>query len=137
MRAEPNAASGKKPSRAKILVVDDDPMTCRLLAAQLEMEGYTCTALSDAQEAWKAIPAESPGLILLDFHLGNRGGLELLRNIRSHHDYRTVPVIVMSALDYHHESELAGADDFVLKPFSVDALLAAVQAVLKRQEHRE
>ena len=61
----------------------------------------------------------------------------MLRSIRGHHDYRTVPVIVMSALDHRHESQLAGADDFVLKPFSVDVLLAAVQAVLKRQEHRE
>ena len=119
------------------MVVDDDPMTCRLLAAQLEIEGYVCTALSDAREAWKAIPAESPALILLDFHLGNRAGLELLRSIRNHHAYRTVPVIVMSALDHHRESELAGADDFVLKPFSVDTLLTVVQEVLRRQESKK
>jgi DNA-binding response OmpR family regulator len=123
---------GHSAGKAKLLIVDDDPMTCRLVQIQLEMEGYTCVTLSDAERAMEVIETESPALILIDFHLGTHGGLDLLRTIRSHEEYQYLPVIVMSGMDYKRESELVGANGFMLKPFSLQDLLATVQEVLNR-----
>jgi two-component system phosphate regulon response regulator PhoB len=123
---------GHSTGKAKLLIVDDDPMTCRLVKIQLEMEGYPCVTLSDPEGAMEVIATESPELILIDFHLGTRGGLDLLRTIRSHEEYQYLPVIVMSGMDYKRESELVGANGFVLKPFSWQDLLAAIHEVLNR-----
>jgi two-component system chemotaxis response regulator CheY len=118
--------------QTKILIVDDDPMTCQLLTFQLEMEGYPCEAVSDPEGVLAAIAATSPAAILLDFHLGDQGGLELLRAIRNRAEYRYLPVVVMSGLDYRQECELAGANGFVLKPFGLQDLITTIEEVLQR-----
>jgi CheY-like chemotaxis protein len=123
-------AESRSTEQIKILVVDDDPMTCQLLTLQLEMQGYACVAVSDAEEVLAAIAATSPMVILLDFHLGDQGGLELLRVMREHDEYRHLPVVVMSGLDYRQECELAGANGFVLKPFGLQDLLTTIQEVV-------
>jgi DNA-binding response OmpR family regulator len=139
MTARSDALPGEHPvppghstGKAKLLIVDDDPMTCRLVKIQLEMEGYPCVTLSAPEGAMEVIATESPELILIDFYLGTRGGLDLLRTIRSHEEYQYLPVIVMSGMDYKRESELVGANGFVLKPFSLQDLLAAIHEVLNR-----
>jgi CheY-like chemotaxis protein len=115
----------------KCLIVDDDPMTCQLLKLQLEMEGYSCVTLSDPGQALAVIAAESPALVLADFHLGTQDGLGLLHTIRSYEAYHFLPVVIMSGIDYQKECELAGANGFVLKPFSLQDLLSTIQKVLK------
>ena len=131
---KPDIASGGEASRIKLLIVDDDPVTCQLLALQLEMEGYSCTTLSDPDQVLDVIAEESPMLMLADYHLGSRDGLDLLRAIRNHKEWRCLPVVVMSGLDYQKESEAAGANGFVLKPFRVDELLTTIQDVLTRED---
>ncbi|UCC87228.1 MAG: response regulator [Anaerolineales bacterium] len=118
----------------RLLIVDDDPMTCQLLTLQLEMEGYVCATLSDPERALEVISTESPALVLVDFYLGRQDGLDLLRTVRNHKDYRYLPVVVMSGMDHRQDSELAGANDFVLKPFSLQDLVAVIQGVLGQQE---
>ena len=120
--------------KVRLLIVDDDPMTCQLLALQLDMEGYHCTAVSDPERVLEIIPTESPGLMLVDCHLGRHSGLDLLRSIREHEEYEYLPVIVMSGIDRRQESEVAGASAFVLKPFKLSELVTIIQAVLDRQE---
>ena len=120
--------------KVRLLIVDDDPMTCRLLALQLDMEGYHSTTISDPERVLEIITAESPGLILVDYHLGRHAGLDLLRTIREHEEYKYLPVIVMSGIDRRQESGLAGANAFVLKPFNLSELVTIIQAVLERQE---
>jgi two-component system phosphate regulon response regulator PhoB len=129
---ESSVPQGHYAGKTKILIVDDDPLTCRLVKIQLEMEGYTCVTLSDVERVVEVIETESPGVILIDFHLGTHGGLDLLRTIRSHEEYQYLPVIIMSGMDYKRESELVGANGFMLKPFSLQDLLATVQEVLNR-----
>jgi DNA-binding response OmpR family regulator len=114
----------------RILIVDDDPMICQLLALGLEMEGYACQTLSNPASVLEAIGSQSPAVVLLDFHLGEEAGLDLLQSIRSHPACVGLPVVLMSALDYQEESRRAGADGFVLKPFSFEELLATIRAVL-------
>jgi len=122
------------PDRPRLLIVDDDPMTCRLVKIQLEMEGFVCQTLSDPERALELIAEESPALVLVDFHLGTQGGLDLLQTIRSRAEYSRLPVIVMSATDYQRESKLAGANGFVLKPFNWEDIATAIQEVLDRQK---
>jgi two-component system phosphate regulon response regulator PhoB len=126
-------ASGEQVGQVKLLIVDDDPTTCQLLALQLEMEGYAPTALGDPEQILDVIAQESPALVLVDYHLGTHDGLDLLQTIRNHEACRYLPVIVMSALDHERESESAGADGFVLKPFSLQDLVATIHKVLERQ----
>jgi len=132
--AKPESASGAPPGGGKLLIVDDDPITCQLLALQLEMEDYTCTTLCDPAQVLGAIAEESPTLILMDYHLGTRDGLDLLRAIRNHDESGYLPVVVMSALNHRRESEAAGADGFVLKPFALEDLVTTIQEVLTRRE---
>jgi DNA-binding response OmpR family regulator len=130
---KPDPVYGGHVSKAKLLIIDDDPTTCQLLALQLEMEGYACATLSDPVQVLEAITEESPTLVLVDYHLGTHDGLELLRTIRSHAACRDLPVVVMSALDHRQESEAAGASGFVLKPFSLPVLVTTLREVLEER----
>ena len=132
--ASPDITPDTPLDKVRLLIVDDDPMTCRLLALQLDMEGCHCTTVSDPERVLGIIAAESPGLMLVDYHLGRHAGLDLLRSIREHEEYEYIPMIVMSGIDRRQESELAGASAFVLKPFKLPELVTIIQAVLDRQE---
>ena len=129
--ANPDTASEEHDSLVKLLIVDDDPTTCQLLALQLEMEGYASATLSDPEQILEIIADESPTLILADYHLGTYDGLDLLRTVRGHEACRSLPVVVMSALDHRQESVSAGADGFVLKPFGLQELVTAIQKALE------
>jgi two-component system OmpR family response regulator len=127
------AALQEQYNGTKLLIVDDDPMTCQLLKIQLEMEGYACTTLSDPERILEAIRTEFPSLALLDFHLGACDGLDLLQAIRSREECQSLPVVIMSGLDHRQDSELAGANGFMLKPFNLEDLVALIQEVLERE----
>jgi two-component system phosphate regulon response regulator PhoB len=129
---EPDTASREHIGETKLLIIDDDPTTCQLLALQLEMEGYASTTLSDPEQVLDVIAEESPNLLLVDYHLGTHNGLDVLHTIRNHEESRYLTAIVMSALDHQQECEAAGADGFVLKPFSLQELVAIIQNVLER-----
>ncbi len=129
MSAEPDL-----PAKPKLLVVDDDPMTCRLIKLQLEMEGYPCETLSDPERILEVIDQVAPDLALVDFHLGTQGGLDLLQVIRNSEVYKHLPVILMSATDYERECRQAGADGFILKPFNWQDIARAIGDVLARHK---
>jgi len=122
------------PGKPKLLVVDDDPMTCRLIKLQLEMEGYPCETLSDPERILEVIDRTAPDLALVDFHLGTQGGLDLLQVIRNCEAYKHLPVILMSATDYEQECRQAGADGFVLKPFNWQDIARAIGEILARHK---
>jgi DNA-binding response OmpR family regulator len=130
--ADSDLLPGERPDRIKLLIVDDDPTTLQLLALQLEMEGYASTTLSEPGLVLDAITQESPTLILMDYHMGTHAGLDLLQTIRNQAETRYLPIVVMSALDHRRESESAGADGFVLKPFDLTDLVATIHRVLER-----
>jgi DNA-binding response OmpR family regulator len=115
----------------EILIVDDDPTTCRLLALQLEMEGFACGTVSDPRAVLSTIAATCPRVVLLDYHLGRHEGLEVLRALRSQEEYTNLSVVIMSGLDYRRECESAGANAFVLKPFTPQTLVETIRRVLK------
>ena len=122
------------PDKPKLLIVDDDPMTCRLIKLQLEMEGYPCETLSDPERILEVIDQSAPDLALVDFHLGIQGGLDLLQVIRTCEAHKHLPVILMSATDYERECRQAGADGFILKPFNWQDIARAIDDILARHK---
>jgi two-component system, OmpR family, response regulator len=118
-----------------IIVVDDDESLRRLVTDYFEEQNIPVSAASDRSDLNRHFARAYPSLIILDLQLGNENGLDLLRDIRSHSN---VPVIIMTG-HYVDESDRIvglelGADDFIIKPFSLRELLARVRAILRRQE---
>src|SRR3954453_16291613 len=118
-----------------ILIVDDDPTIRRRVAGFFEEHNVPAGAVSGRSELSRHFAGANPSLIILDLRLGQEDGLDLLREIRSHSD---VPVIITTG---HRPDEIdrivgleLGADDYIIKPFSLRELLARVRAVLRRQE---
>src|SRR6476659_2012928 len=119
----------------QIIVVDDDPALRQMVTRYLEDHNVPATSVSSRTELNRHFEGSHPSLIILDLRLGQDDGLDLLRELRSHSD---VPVIITTG---HRTEELArivglelGADDYIVKPFSLRELLARVRAVLRRQE---
>ncbi len=116
----------------KILVVDDDENLRRLVAAYLESEGYEVEEAADGPSAMAAVERAEPQLVVLDLMLPGMGGLDVARRIRAK---RTTPILMLTARgseDDMLQGFEAGADDYLVKPFSPKVLVARVKAVLRR-----
>jgi DNA-binding response OmpR family regulator len=116
----------------KILVVEDDSTVATMLADRLEAGGYSVSGAENAAEAEVMVDQVDPDLIIVDLMLPDTHGLLLCANLRAK---RSTPIIVCSATTRKEDAVLAlklGADDFIAKPFSVDELLARVEAALRR-----
>ena len=117
-----------------ILIVDDDALLRRSLAFNLEQAGYRASTASTAEDALAQVRLGTPDLVLLDIGLPGMDGLDALRRLRAQ---RSLPVILLTArrrgLDQIVGLE-AGADDYVVKPFDIDVLLARIRAVLRRTD---
>jgi two-component system alkaline phosphatase synthesis response regulator PhoP len=119
-------------SRITILVVDDDENLRRLVAAYLESEGYEVEQAADAEAAFQRVEKHEPDLILLDLMLPGLSGLEVARRLRTK---RPVPILMLTARgseDDMLQGFAAGADDYLVKPFSPKVLVARVRAILRR-----
>jgi len=119
-------------SRAVILVVDDDENLRRLVAAYLENEGYDIEQAADADAALESVEKHQPDLILLDLMLPGMSGFEVARRVRAR---RQVPILMLTARgdeDDMLQGFDAGADDYLVKPFSPKVLVARVRAILRR-----
>jgi two-component system, OmpR family, KDP operon response regulator KdpE len=119
-------------SAATILIVDDEPQIRRVMRTTLTSQGYIVAEAPDGDRALEAVRAERVDLILLDVNMPGRSGLEVCREIRGSSD---VPIIMLTVRNSEHDKVRAldaGADDYVVKPFSVEELLARIRAALRR-----
>jgi two-component system response regulator VicR len=122
---------------ARILVVDDEPPIVDLLSYNLRRANYEVVTAGDGEEALVKARKEAPDLIILDLMLPRVDGLEVCRALRRERD---VPIIMLTARDSEVDRVVGlelGADDYVVKPFSVRELMARVKNVLRRAEPRQ
>ena len=119
----------------KILVVDDDLDTLKLVGMMLQRQGYTIVAAINGTQALSKVPAEKPDLILLDVMMPDIDGFEVCRRIRSDPAFKTTPILMFTAktqVDDKVQGFEAGADDYLPKPTHPAELLAHVKALLGR-----
>ena len=123
--------------RPRILIVEDEAPLLTLLRYNLEKAGFVVREAVDGQEALSALAAEMPDLVLLDWMLPVMSGIEICRQIRRRQETRRLPVIMLTARSDSQDAVRAldlGADDYVAKPFVMDALLARIRALLRRTD---
>ncbi len=114
----------------KILVVEDDLVTQRVLSARLEINGYEVITAQDGEEGLKRARKENPDLVMLDLMLPKMTGYEVCRMLKFDDKYKKIPIIVLSALDRQDEREKAvkaGADAVFVKPFDLELLLVKIR----------
>ena len=119
-----------------ILVVDDEPRYLRLVEVNLVTDGYKVETATDGQQAVDAVAQEQPDLILLDVMMPVMDGFTACERIR---EFSSVPIIIVTAKGEERDRVRgldAGADDYIVKPFSAQELLARVRAVLRRAERQ-
>jgi two-component system, OmpR family, phosphate regulon response regulator PhoB len=119
----------------RILVVEDEAALGLLLGYNLEAEGYVVERVERGDEAELRLEESPPDLVILDWMLPGVSGLEICRRLRAREATRTLPVIMLTARGEEGERVRGlsvGADDYVVKPFSVPELMARVRALLRR-----
>jgi len=120
-----------------ILVVDDDPQIRRVLQATLSSSGYDVIEAKNGQEAVEMVIRERPALILMDVNMPGMSGLEACSKIRMSF---SVPIIMVTVRNSEQDKIHAldsGADDYVVKPFTMGELLARIRAALRRSSSEE
>ena len=118
---------------AKILIVDDEPRIRELIREHLQYAGYTCEEAADGSAALAQVTSSSFDLVILDLMMPFMDGMTCLREMRGRHI--NTPVIILTARGEEYDKLAgleAGADDYVVKPFSPRELVARVRAVLNR-----
>lgn len=127
---------GSAPAAApRILVVEDEAALSLLLTYNLEAEGFAVERVERGDEAELRLVESPPDLVILDWMLPGVSGLEICRRMRAREATRTLPVIMLTARGDESERVRGltiGADDYIVKPFSVPELMARVRALLRR-----
>ena len=123
-------------ARPRILVIEDEPSLAGMIVTVLGEEGFSATAISNGAAALAALRRDEPDLIVLDLRLPGLDGLEVCRRLRR--GGSSAPVIMLTALDTipdRVQGLEAGADDYLVKPFALEELLARIRVQLRRASH--
>ena len=123
------------PSKPLVLVVEDEAALATMLRYNLEKQGFRVEEATDGQEALTRIAETQPDLVLLDWMLPAMSGLEVCRQIRRRPSTKDLPVIMVTARTEDQDAVRGlntGADDYITKPFSTEALIARMRALLRR-----
>jgi two-component system KDP operon response regulator KdpE len=120
-----------------VLIVDDEPQIRRVMRTTLTSQGYAVLEAKSGEEALEKLRSDHPGLILLDVNMPGVSGLDVCREIRQSSD---VPIIMLTVRNSERDKVQAldaGADDYVVKPFGAQELMARIRAALRRGASEE
>ncbi len=125
----------QRPIVPSVLVVEDEDSLATLLQYNLEKEGYAVSVCADGEEALIRIDESQPDLVVLDWMLPTVSGIEVCRRLRQRTETRNLPIVMLTARGEETDRVRGldtGADDYVVKPFSMTELAARIRAVLRR-----
>lgn len=125
--------------KEKILFVDDDPDIVRLVKETLLDEGFDFVSAEDGESGIKEAKTSRPDLIILDMQLPDIDGFEICRRLKADEQCKHIPIIMLTGKFKKTSDKVdgleGGADDYVLKPFEIEELLARIRAVLREYKH--
>ena len=124
-------------ARERILLIEDDADLAKSIGLALGRDGYTIDHSSSGLEGLSSVVDNPPDLLLLDLNLPDMDGLSICREIRANAAVQDLPIIMLTARAQEHDRVLGldlGADDYVVKPFSVRELKSRIQALLRRRQ---
>ncbi len=122
-------------ARQTVLVVEDEEDISELIRFNLEQEGFDVTTVADGERALQIVQRDPPALVILDLMLPGMPGVEVCKRLRSNQATSRLPIVIVTAKSSEADRVVGlemGADDYVIKPFSVRELVARVRAVLRR-----
>jgi len=120
---------------ALVLIVEDDPSLVELLSYNLQSEGFNTMVETEGEGAIAAISERAPDIIVLDWMIPNLSGIDICRRVRAMPDRSDLPIIMLTARSEETDKILgleAGADDYMVKPFSPKELAARIRAIMRR-----
>ena len=119
----------------RILVIEDEPSIAELIAINLSHSGFIVERALQTEEAMRMIRVQRPDLLILDWMMPGKSGIQFIKELRSMNDLKDIPILMLTAkgaeADKIHGLD-SGADDYVTKPFSPKELIARVKALLRR-----
>ncbi len=123
-----------------VLIVEDEPAILELISFTCQSSGFDVSRAANVAEAEKFLKAKEPDLVLLDWMLPDRSGLDWLKELRRDANFRHLPVIMLTARGLEEDKVAglnSGADDYIVKPFSPAELVARIKAVLRRVDDQD
>ncbi len=126
------------PTRKRIHVIEDDPDIASMLGLNLRAEGFDVAIDSNGEDGLARLQRERPALLVLDLMLPGMDGLQVCRKVRESAEY--IPIIILSAKSSETQRVVGlelGADDYLVKPFSMSELIARIHAVMRRMTAAE
>ena len=117
-----SVASERKIILAKVMIVDDDRTMTSLMQTLLELDGYDVVVVSRGGDVIARAEQTRPDIIVMDYHLADTYGVEIVKDIRAHSTLYHTPIVIASGMDVSDEVLAAGANEFLTKPFDPDDL---------------
>ena len=122
VEAHTHTSSGEDISVPKVMIVDDDRTTVKLLQTLLELDGFEVGVAGRGADVLPQATTFVPQIFLMDYHLADADGVDIIRDLRATEQFAQTPIIMTSGLDVEDEALSAGATTFLLKPFEPEEL---------------
>lgn len=104
------------------MIVDDDTVTVSLLETLLELDGFTVLIARRGADVLPKMAEDKPDIMMIDYHLTDTEGVEVIKDVRAHEDFKDIPIVMASGMDMSSEAIEAGANEFLIKPFEPSEL---------------